>query len=1220
MANKRYMHRFSTTVDRLNYEDNPTLYTEPYLSVVEENRLTVYYNKSGAETGYLKFTQLGEEGGTIGIVGSNSINLEYSFDGKIWILFPLSGLFLNSGESVLLKGNNTSIYPARFTMTGLVRASGNIMSILYGESFKDSTTIPSEGCFYGLFSNCTSLTFAPELPATTLTENCYGAMFQGTSITNFPTLPASHVPNESYARMFFECTNLRGTGYISALTSEENSFFRMFSRTGLQGELTIVRPPNATWPVEEFIGEGINVTSVPDENDKIRVRRLYKTETKYSSEDGSAGNLYYDDKEWYEYIGRHVIDGHSYYLWEKNDNRSDSESERNSVMRRYAITESRYPTCDLEYPYTPLGFLTSDFDASYSGPDDGDTFFVHYDSQNDRLYKESLDYLGPDLGDWFEYSSPITIDGYTYHAWKKKTSSKVEEEHLINIARPSHCYLLLDTLNPVCSGSNPITALGYLRSDQSTYFMEAGSDYIIKYDDRTLGWKRWCRAENSETGAYAEFFTIDGYSIEYETLRSVFLDQLDGFAGIKLIIGYEGLLDVNLELLRFTSLVKDLVLVGSLKSCKIYGINSLQTLNLENSSITDLNILSGITNLRSIVFSPNLEFIRSFKETAVSELIIPPTVKHIGSQAFIGSAHLNSVVLSSGLLSIGYGAFYSCTSLEEIVIPRSVIYLGRDLFYNSGLTNAVVNASTKSLSKVFSGCANLSQVTLPENLENIDNYCFSNCTQLTSINLPSGLNNLGDHAFSASGITSIQIPPQVNVIDSGAFYGCSELTDVDIQTTNNTVEVHRYAFYNCTKLTHINLEKLTIIDEYAFYNCSSLTSVNLEKISTIKGNAFSNCTSLTDISISSPVTRVISGSNIFSNCNNLKTVYINCTNFSTSIFSTTSLNNVEEVIIGAKCSSIPGKFTNFTNLNSVTIQSNSITSLSLGMFQGCTSLTSFEIPSTITSIGSNAFKGSGLEEITIPDTVKSINNYAFDECANLRRITVGSGLTTIGSGAFRNCSSLVYLYFNNANRSFGELGLTGSTNVKEIVLGDLVGTNFIGTSPDVGLEDYAPDIETFTFGAGFSKIRANFFSQCDKLKSVTLGRNMTSIEENAFGGCTSLISVDIPESVTSIGISAFHGCTTLPSIVIPASVTSIGAYAFSNCIRLKDITSKNPTPPTVADNTFGTGQPDNGFTGRNTYNQNVNKLHVPRGATSYSTAWRSLFVYTQSGFTIAYDG
>ena len=111
MANKKYMHRFSTTVDRLNYEDNPTIYTEPYLSVVEENKLTVYYNKSGAEIGYLKFTQLGEEGGTVGIVGSNSINLEYSFDGKIWIPFPVSGLFLNSGESVLLKGNNTTIYP-----------------------------------------------------------------------------------------------------------------------------------------------------------------------------------------------------------------------------------------------------------------------------------------------------------------------------------------------------------------------------------------------------------------------------------------------------------------------------------------------------------------------------------------------------------------------------------------------------------------------------------------------------------------------------------------------------------------------------------------------------------------------------------------------------------------------------------------------------------------------------------------------------------------------------------------------------------------------------------------------------------------------------------------------------------------------------------------------------------------------------------------------------
>jgi len=1198
MANKKYMHRFSTTVDRLNYEDNPTIYTEPYLSVVEENKLTVYYNKSSAETGYLKFTQLGEDGGTIGIIeNNNNINLEYSFDGKIWIPFPVSGLFLNSGESALLKGNNTTIYPARFTMTGLVRASGSIMSILYGESFKDSTTIPSENCFQGLFSNCTSLTFAPELPATTLTEGCYAAMFQGTSITNFPTLPASYVPNGSYARMFFDCTNLRGTGYISALTSEENSFFRMFSRAGLQGELTIVRPPNATWPVEEFIGEGVNVTSVPDENDKIQVRRLYKTETKYSTDNGSVGNLYYDDEEWYEYVGRHVIDGHSYYLWEKNDNRS-SGSERNSVMKRYAITENRYPTCDLEYPYTPLGFLTSDFDASYSGPDISDTFFVYYDSQNDRLYKEALSYLGPDLVDWYEYSNPIIIDGYTYHAWKKKTSSRVEGEHLINIAgttQPSHFYLLLDTLNPVCSGSNPITALGYLRPDQSTYFMGSGSDYIIKYDSRTLGWKRWCRAENNETGAYAEFFTIDGYSIEYETLRSVFLDQLDGIAGIKLIIGYEGLLDINLELLGLSSQVKDLVLVGSLERCKIPGINSLQTLNLENSSITDLNISSGSTNLRSIVFPPNLEFIGSIKETAISELIIPPTVKYISSHAFTGSTRLNNVVLSSGLSGIGSEAFEGCTSLEEIVIPRSVIYLGTNLFSDSGLKTVVVNASIKSLLKVFNDCPNLSQVTLPECLENIGNYCFSYCTQLTSINLPNGLNSLDDHAFSASGITSIQIPPQVNVIGSSVFYDCSELTDVEIQTTNNTVEVQKNAFYNCTKLTRINLEKLTTIDEYAFCNCSSLTSVNLEKISTIKANAFARCTSLTDVSISSPVTRVISSNTIFPNCDSIKTVYINCTNFSTSIFSTTSLNSVEEVIIGTKCSSIPGKFTNFANLRSVIIQGNLIRSLGLNLFKGCTNLTSFEIPSSVTSIGSNAFKESGLEEITIPDSVKTISSHAFDGCTSLARVSVGSGLTNVGDSSFGNCSSLEYLYVNNSNIALYDLGLDGTTNIKEIVLGDLVNKDFL----DSGLElrEYEPNIESFTFGAGFDRLCIKFFKKCTKLKSVTLGRNMTSIEDNAF-----------------------YGCTMLPSIVIPASVTSIGMYAFSDCIRLKDITSKNPTPPTVADNTFGTGQPDNGYTGRNTYNQNVNKLHVPKGATAYNTAWSRLLVYYWSGFTVEYNG
>lgn len=1202
MVNRKYMHRFKTTISRLDYEDNPSTYTEPYLSVVEENKLTVYYNKSDAETGYLKFIQLGGNGGTIGISGGNGgVNLEYSFDGKTWN--TLTSVFLNNGESILVKGNNTTIFPVKFNMTGLVRASGNIMSLLYGDSFRDKTTIPTEGCFREVFKGCTSLTHAPTLPATILMLECYREMFANTSIVNFPTLPADHVSFGSYMSMFSGCTNLRGIGYISAISYDNHSFDQIFYNTDFQGSLTIVRPPNAVWPVQYFLANGVNVTSMPDEEDTVQVQRLYKTCTHYSTQEGSAGNDYYDAEEWYVFRGNHIIDGHRYYLWEKDDNRS-SGSERDSFVKHYVITEDRFPTCDLENPYIPVGFLTSDFDACYTDPGDNKHYFVYYDPQEDRLYKEDLIgrfYLGPDYEDWFEYFGPKVINGYTYSAWKKMTASAHENSALNGSTKYSHSYVLFDTFNPVCSGSNPIFASGYLLRGGQTVYDElgeggAGVDFFIKYDNRTLGWKRWCRAVDEESNAYADFFTIDGYSIKFDTLNEVFVEQLESVQGVKLIVGYDGLLNINLELLSYpSSLVRELDLIGTLKCCRFWNIRSLQTLNLENSSIDTIDII-GCPNLSNIVYSPHIKYVSRIQGTAISEFVLPSTVKYIERYAFMNSNNLTNITLPGGLVSIGGSAFEGCTSLEDITIPSSVISIEYDAFKGSGLRRAVVNAKLGILlSYVFGNCSNLTQVVLPDSLKTIDTRCFVNCTQLTQIELPEGLVSIESYAFSNSGLTSIQLPVGISLLKSNVFYQCTNLTSVNMLSTT-PIQIEASAFRGCSNLEQINLNKVTTIGSNSFYGCN-LNTIEIDNITSIGSNAFEDCISLTNISLTSSATRVVIQSSSFRRCNNIRNVYINCTGFSNSIFSGSSLNNVEEVTLGPKCTEIPGKFTNFTHLQSVAIQSSNIRTISSSTFSGCTSLTSFEIPSSVTTIEITAFYNSGLTEITIPDSVTAIGKNAFKQCTGLKRVNIGSGLTSMSSGVFENCPLLEYLYVDNSNIGIEDIGLTGTTiNVKEIVLGDLVGVDFLEDGRE--LQEYVSNIESFTFGAGFSRLSNEFFNQCDKLKSVVLGSNMTSIGNNAF-----------------------FGCTALPSIVIPASVTSIGDYAFVNCINLKDITSKNPTPPTInVDNTFGTSQPGYQYTGRNTYNQNVNKLHVPRGATSYSTAWRSLFVYTQSGFTIAYDG
>ena len=93
-----------------------------------------------------------------------------------------------------------------------------------------------------------------------------------------------------------------------------------------------------------------------------------------------------------------------------------------------------------------------------------------------------------------------------------------------------------------------------------------------------------------------------------------------------------------------------------------------------------------------------------------------------------------------------------------------------------------------------------------------------------------------------------------------------------------------------------------------------------------------------------------------------------------------------------------------------------VITIGAGAFDGCSGLTSVDIPNSVTIIGDNAFADcSGLTSITIPNSVKSIGNGAFYACSGLTSVTIPNSVTSIGKGAFEYCSKLgnVYCYAEN---------------------------------------------------------------------------------------------------------------------------------------------------------------------------------------------------------------
>jgi len=114
--------------------------------------------------------------------------------------------------------------------------------------------------------------------------------------------------------------------------------------------------------------------------------------------------------------------------------------------------------------------------------------------------------------------------------------------------------------------------------------------------------------------------------------------------------------------------------------------------------------------------------------------------------------------------------------------------------------------------------------------------------------------------------------------------------------------------------------------------------------------------------------------------------------------------------------------------------------------------------------------------------------------------------------------------------------------------------------------------------------------------------------------------VNIPEGVTSLGFLCFNGAP-LTSVTLPESVTSLGGGCFSYCPYLTSIYSLRSTAPGLSSNPFGEFSPGNAeYTGRNTYNQGVNMLYVPQGATGYDASYwlDPLQNATKCGFTISY--
>lgn len=502
-----------------------------------------------------------------------------------------------------------------------------------------------------------------------------------------------------------------------------------------------------------------------------------------------------------------------------------------------------------------------------------------------------------------------------------------------------------------------------------------------------------------------------------------------------------------------------------------------------------------------------------FKNTDVEKVNIPASVKAIGGAAFSGCTELSQVNFAADaqIEDLGWRAFYDCTALTSIKIPDSVTRIGTETF--SGCTNlATIDISKKSkLTQIEYGAFGY----YPYKID------LKSLGEFSDINPSGSLTSVMGVKVEEIYLPRESIKNYGGGSAAGLFAGCTTLEKVTIGSSGDAkaelpkAELPYEMFAGCTNLKTVNMDKnVNTIGTAAFAECTGLKSIDLTGVKEIMPYAFTKA-GLSEVTIPSSVEKI--GGIAFGGCISLETMTLE------SRWSGEDSVYRRMVNILGNFSYVKGEYSYNMHTSSEQVN-NPIRSNEefREKYPGQTAIKTLIIKNDGEGTAldnSSAFAAHlvSLENVTLPEGMKTIPSGAFKQCFSLKKVVLPSSIETIGNNAFDSDVNL--------DIDFTKLTNLTSIGSQAFSIINANGGNSVGGSYD---KKYTDEI---TDNGG--------------IKNIILPESVKTIGSGAFFGQRNVKKIVIPESVTSIQGQAFQMIPALEELEVYASLDKVSGSSFN---------------------------------------------------------------------------